>query len=103
MKLLDKHNLNLEYSIPVTNGRDNYIYCPDYIIKFIEKSMPFLPLWTQIISQKVGIIGRPTNAFIESWFRIVKECELEGKTNRKCGRFISVMRQKSRKCHQRTF
>ncbi|KAF0734925.1 Uncharacterized protein FWK35_00024763, partial [Aphis craccivora] len=63
-----------------------------------SSGVPFLALWTPIMNNKtnIGVEIRQSNATVESWFKTVKVDILDGDRMWKCGRFLKLMRQRSR-------
>jgi len=57
------------------------------------KLMPFAPMWTSILlSSVIPGVARLSNAYVESYFNIVKKEILQGEVNLKIGRFINKMK-----------
>lgn len=57
------------------------------------KLMPFVPMWTSILLSLVTPnIARLSNAYVESYFNIVKREILQGEVNLKIGRFINKVK-----------
>lgn len=68
----------------------NNLYCERYLSYFLLQNIPYIPLWSKVITSLINIKKRQTNAFVESWFNLVKNHILCGKKKLKCGRFVEL-------------
>lgn len=69
---------------------------PIYFQAFLEKFVPFIPLWTPVVNCKFknGVETRVSNTTVESWFKTVKLDILQESSRQKCGCFIPILRDR---------
>ncbi|CAG9814730.1 unnamed protein product [Phaedon cochleariae] len=77
------------------SGKNNKFFNEKYLLKVLRKYVPFLPLWTSLISGK-----RQSNAPVENWFSVVKHLILEELENQKTSRVIRLIRRKILAVHK---
>ncbi|XP_050549033.1 uncharacterized protein LOC126910472 [Daktulosphaira vitifoliae] len=64
------------------------MYSETYLLHFLIENIPYIPLWSRVITAKIGLEKRQSNATAESWFNIIKNHVLGNQRKMKCGRFI---------------
>lgn len=75
-------------------GLVNDFYCPELVnIKF-KKYIPYLPLWSGLLSKSDSRVVRQSNAVVEDWFKHIKTEILRGDKNLRCNRFVSTVRDR---------
>lgn len=74
----------------------NEYFSEEYLESFLLKCVPFMPLWTPVMNNKVsnGVLVRQSNATVESWFKTVKKDLLCDNRRLKCGRFVDELRNR---------
>lgn len=77
-----------------TDEHPNELFSPSYLVSFIEKHIPFVPLFTPLMLKIRGLgnVRRQSNALVESYFGIVKNylhvtCQPD-----KCSRYFKKTR-----------
>ncbi|KAL5246129.1 hypothetical protein ACI65C_013537 [Semiaphis heraclei] len=75
---------------------ENDYFDDNYLQDFIDKCVPFIPLWTPVVNYKLknGVEIRLSNATVESWFKTIKVDIFQGSLRQKCGRFLRTMRER---------
>ncbi|EFN77632.1 120.7 kDa protein in NOF-FB transposable element, partial [Harpegnathos saltator] len=81
--------VHLKERIQESDNITNKYYNPEIAEYITYKLMPFVPMWSSILlSQIVPNVARLSNAYVESYFNVVKKDILQGQVNLKIGRFI---------------
>lgn len=89
--------VHLKQRIEESDDITNKYYSPEIAEYVTYKLMPFVPMWSSILlSQIVSNVARLSNAYVESYFNVVKNGILQKDVNLKIGRFINKM--KNYKC-----
>ncbi|XP_050548027.1 uncharacterized protein LOC126909632 isoform X2 [Daktulosphaira vitifoliae] len=78
----------IEISNTVDDQGKNDMYSETYMLHFLIENIPYIPLWSRVITAKIGLEKRQSNATAESWFNIIKNHVLGNQRKMKCGRFI---------------
>jgi len=85
--------VKLKEQLQICDNITNKYYNIEIAQYITYKLMPFAPMWTSILLSLVKPnIARLSNAYVESYFNIVKKEILQGEVNLKIGRFINKMK-----------
>ncbi|KAL5236051.1 hypothetical protein ACI65C_003461 [Semiaphis heraclei] len=76
----------------------NSMYSEEYLLHFLIENVPYIPLWTKVMTNIIHLEERQSNASVESWFNLVKNHILAGQRRMKCGRFIEKITQYEAQC-----
>jgi len=87
--------VKIKEQVQIDNDITNKYYNWEIAEYITYKLMPFAPMWTSILlsfSPVISDVARLSNAYVESYFNIVKKEILQGEVNLKIGCFINKMK-----------
>ncbi|KAL5237076.1 hypothetical protein ACI65C_004486 [Semiaphis heraclei] len=62
----------------------NNMYSEEYLLHFLIENVPYIPLWTKVMTNIIHLEERQSNASVESWFNLVKNHILAGQRRIEC-------------------